>query len=318
MIPGPRVICVGGAHFDIKLKAIENFSWNDSNPVKKLVSPGGVARNIAENLARLGVSVGLSSRVGKDSPGETLIENLKNISIEVSQVTRSERHPTASYTAFLSMDGEMILAGADMEIYQEITPELLKPQLSFLQQAEWVIVDSNLTAQAVEFLAENLSGQTQILGVPVSNQKVKNFESALGRFNGMILNRNELSTLIGARIADPREVKQACLALLEKGCTWVIVTGGGNGVFVTQGSQFQALQVSKQIHLTDVTGAGDSFAAGVLFSLQKGVSLFDSVQWGIGCAQLTLQSEYSVCPDLSPDRLSSATQASAMKVLENQ
>jgi pseudouridine kinase len=199
-----------------------------------------------------------------------------------------------------------------------MTPELFKSHLPYYQQADWVVVDSNLSEQSIQYLAESLSGYTQLLAIPVSKQKVKHFESAIKKLSGVILNRDELSGLSGLRLSEFSEIKQACLALLQKGCTWVIVTCGASGVFVAQGAQFHHLDQYREISPTDVTGAGDSFAAGVLFGLQKGSTLLEAVQWGIGCAQLTLQTEYSVHPDLSPVRLLKETQMSASRVQESE
>ncbi|MFN0194315.1 MAG: PfkB family carbohydrate kinase, partial [Aestuariivirga sp.] len=48
------VVAIGGANIDIKAKALGNVLPGTSNPGTVSVSPGGVARNIAHNLAVLG------------------------------------------------------------------------------------------------------------------------------------------------------------------------------------------------------------------------------------------------------------------------
>ena len=63
----PRVIVIGGANVDIKGRASGTFVATTSNPGEVTVSVGGVGRNIAENLARLGIEVSLLTVLGNDS-----------------------------------------------------------------------------------------------------------------------------------------------------------------------------------------------------------------------------------------------------------
>ncbi|MEI8181049.1 PfkB family carbohydrate kinase, partial [Aestuariivirga sp.] len=65
----PRVIVIGGANVDIKGRSRGSFVAGTSNPGEVTVSAGGVGRNIAENLARLGISVSLVTALGQDANG---------------------------------------------------------------------------------------------------------------------------------------------------------------------------------------------------------------------------------------------------------
>ena len=68
-----------------------------SNPGSVFTDDGGVARNVAVNLMRLGREVVLCSRVGNDEAGRRVLAQ----SVDTSLVTVSEGRPTASYTAIL-------------------------------------------------------------------------------------------------------------------------------------------------------------------------------------------------------------------------
>ena len=69
----PRVCVIGGANVDIHGAAYQPLRLRDSNPGSVHVSPGGVARNVAENLSRLGLDCRLVTAVGKDPNGEMLL-----------------------------------------------------------------------------------------------------------------------------------------------------------------------------------------------------------------------------------------------------
>ena len=71
------IAVIGGANMDVKAKAFAPLMPAVSNPGQLELRPGGVARNIAENLARLGVPVSLLSRIGRDALGDAVLPPLR-------------------------------------------------------------------------------------------------------------------------------------------------------------------------------------------------------------------------------------------------
>ena len=69
---------------------------------------GGVARNVAENLARLGVRTQLIAAVGRDAPGEWLLRETAASGVDLRSVVRTGG-PTGSYTAVLDDRGELLV-----------------------------------------------------------------------------------------------------------------------------------------------------------------------------------------------------------------
>ncbi len=109
----PPVVVVGGANIDIKARSSASAIAQTSNPGHTSTTPGGVARNIAENLARLGTTTQLVAALGRDVHGERLLAETREAGVLLDYVHRSA-HPTGSYTAVLDADGELLLAVADM------------------------------------------------------------------------------------------------------------------------------------------------------------------------------------------------------------
>jgi pseudouridine kinase len=105
-----------------------------------------VARNVAINLASLGCRVLLCSRVGDDEAGR----QVRSQPVDTSLISISERRPTASYTAVLEPDGELVLGLADMDVYEELTPSVLLPALPTLREASLWFLDANLPAATIE------------------------------------------------------------------------------------------------------------------------------------------------------------------------
>ena len=138
------VACIGAAHIDRKATAAGPVVPGSSNPVTMRVGAGGVARNVAENLARLGLSVTMVSRVGHDREGDAVLDGLGEAGIGFDLVTRSATAPTATYTALLDKSGELVIGLADMGIYDELTVDVLEPLLPRLEKIPVWFIDCNL------------------------------------------------------------------------------------------------------------------------------------------------------------------------------
>ena len=72
----PYVVVVGGANVDLKAQSSEKAIAATSNPGHASLSAGGVGRNIAENLARLGTPTHLVAAIGVDQLGEWLVAEI--------------------------------------------------------------------------------------------------------------------------------------------------------------------------------------------------------------------------------------------------
>lgn len=93
----PLIVCIGGAHLDRRGILRAPLVLGTSNPGAIRTDLGGVARNVAQNLANLGCRVLLCSRVGNDEAGRQVLSQ----PLDTSLVTVSDSRPTASYTAIL-------------------------------------------------------------------------------------------------------------------------------------------------------------------------------------------------------------------------
>ncbi|MDH4137735.1 MAG: PfkB family carbohydrate kinase, partial [Anaerolineae bacterium] len=102
----PQVIVVGAASVDTKGRPRKALVPGTSNPGDIRISVGGVGRNIAENLARLGVRTTLLSAVGDDEWGQRILESTAAGGVDVSQVLINVEHSSAAYLAILDETGE--------------------------------------------------------------------------------------------------------------------------------------------------------------------------------------------------------------------
>ncbi|WP_338770961.1 carbohydrate kinase [Massilia sp. METH4] len=306
VLPQERsVLCIGAANLDRKLRTIEPLQLGTSNPATAAETFGGVARNIAENLARLGTPCALLTALGEDSAGQALRAHAQHCGIDMTATPVLPGAATGTYTAVLDADGEMAVALADMALYEQMTPDFLASRQAQRHAASLVIADLNLPQDAVALLlAEARRDGIPLAVVAVSQPKMARLPRDLSGLRLLILNRGELETRAGRLLPTEAAVRDACRAVQADGARDVIVTCGAAGVYHTTADDLQWLP-AHEVDVVDVTGAGDAFSAAVCWTLAQGEDdLALACMRGLRAAALTVQSPHTVSPALTADLFS--------------
>lgn len=291
------IICIGGANIDRKLRTLASLQMGTSNPAEQRETPGGVARNVAENLARLGLATQLITAIGDDAAGRALFEHAAAAGVATQGSLIASDAITGSYTAVLDDSGQMLLALAAMPLAARLTPEFLRRSSGQRAQATLTVLDLNLPADSVALLIQEARERgTALLAVAVSAPKMDRLPSDLRGLQCLILNQGELQAL-----GEQPSVEQALAALHERGVAQVVLTLGAAGVICSQAGQAPQTLPAPAVSVLDVTGAGDAFAAGLCAGLhQHPEDLARACRLGLQLAALTLQTEATVHPELSP------------------
>ncbi|MBV7536393.1 winged helix-turn-helix transcriptional regulator [Duganella sp. sic0402] len=305
VLPDKRpVLCIGAANLDRKLRSVEAMQLGTSNPATAEEVYGGVARNIAENLARLNLPVALLTAVGDDGAGRSLQEHAERAGIDVRGSLKLQDAATGTYTAILDDKGELVVALADMALYDRMTPEFLASRSPQRLAAAMTVADLNLPAGSITTLLESAcSDNVPLVIIAVSQPKMARLPADLRGLRLLILNRGELETRAGRALPTEADVRAACNEVRMQGAQDVIVTCGGQGVYHTRGSELVWL-AAHQVEVVDVTGAGDAFSAAVCWSLYQGSDdLTLACRRGLKVAAMTLESPETVSPVLAADVL---------------
>ncbi len=297
------VACIGGANIDTKATTDHLAEMYTSNPVTLHESPGGVCRNIAENLASLACEVSLYSFVGNDREGSWIIEQTRLAGVDISQVQTINHQKSGSYTAILEQNGEMVIGISNMNIYDAITPEMIKSKWKMLSTASMIILDTNLPAACIQFVIEQCKeAEIPLLVDPVSIEKTKRLPDQLSGIFLLFPNREEAEILSGLKISNLADCEIAADTIRRRGAQHVIITMGEQGVFYSGNDQAELIPPFATSVL-DVTGAGDSFVAGVAYGLEQGKTVLESCKYGLAASSITLQSLTSVSNELKPDKI---------------
>ena len=297
---GPEIVVIGGANVDIKCRLAGPFVPGTSNIGEVRLSVGGVGRNIAENLARLGVPLVLLTAVGADADGDRLVAVCQEAGIDTSLIVRAGQ-PTGRYVAMLDESGELIAGVNEMAIMEAITPELIDAYRTYLVSAQFIIADANLPERTLANLA-NFSRQAGIRLVidPVSVEKSARLLPLLDPYNPIFLmspNRDQLAAITGLPVLTDAEVASAVKSLHARGAENIIVGLGPHGAYASDGSAGIFVPVIAT-RIEDVTGAGDAALAAAVFALLHGMDLGTAARAGQIAAKMTVECGSTVAPDL--------------------
>lgn len=290
------ITCIGGANVDRKAISLQPIQYQTSNPVEVTQSTGGVARNVAENLGRLGCPVSLLTFVGEDQEGQWLLNETKKQAVDVSISYILPNSRTGSYTAILDHHGEMILALADMQIYDGLDFKYIDQRWSHLASSSMIFADANLPETMIAKLIERCREEHRSLCInPVSSFKAKKLPKSLQGVDVLLLNRDEAEAIANVSIKNLSDAQEVSTSLKLLGAGRVVLTLGEQGVWWSDHTGEGHL-LPEKVDVVDVTGAGDSLIAGVLYGLLLGNTMEKACQIGISCASFTLQTNQTVAP----------------------
>lgn len=292
-----RITVVGGANMDVGAQTQTPLLPGDSTPGHIHYAPGGVGRNIAENLARLGSVVALVSVVGADAFGHDILAHTRSVGVEVAGIQMLAGQRTATYLSMHGPDGDMALAVNDMAILERLTPDLLVAKKAMPAHTDVLVLDCNLSAPTLAWLLEQASQPVFVDAVSVA--KCQRLVPVLGRVHTLKVNRLEAQALCGAAVETVEEARHAALALRGLGVQRVVLSLGALGVAWCDADGNTGVRPAVNVPVVNTTGAGDALLAGLVHAHALGLSLPGSVEYAMACAEITLSSTFANSPDLS-------------------
>jgi len=287
------IVVIGGANLDVKAHSAGSAVARTSNPGSVLRSAGGVGRNVAENVARLGTGVCLVAAVGDDPAGAEVLAATEAAGVDVSRVARVPQ-PTGTYVAVLDADGELVVAVADMAATQAVGAAEVDAAADVLEGADLVVLDGNLGAAALGRALEvcAVAGVRVVLD-PVSVPKAAALSGLLSARTPLLAitpNADELGALGGT-----------AAHLHQRGVELVWTRLGADGSRLSGPDGVVDVAPVLATEVVDVTGAGDAMLAAFCHALLGGADPAGAAAYGQAAAALTVASPHTVRPDLTDE-----------------
>jgi len=288
------VVCIGAAAVDLGLRLDSAPVLGTSNIATAAQSLGGVARNVAELLARFGAPTSLVTAVGDDPAGHALLARMAEQGVDVTNAAVVAGVSTAQYVAVLDPAGELVLGVNDMRVTSALTAAAITAVP--IAEADWVFAECNLDAEALEALLDAVHAHRRGAASPrlavdtISVPKCARLPATLDAIDLLFTNVDEANALLGR--AEPRTVAGGLAlsaAALDRGVGAAVVTlGDGGHVVRTADAAWWSAAVRAEV--VDVTGAGDALIAATISGLLRGLALPDAAREGALAAAITAES----------------------------
>lgn len=297
----PYVCVIGGSNIDIQGFPKNKLIMHDSNIGQVKISLGGVGRNIAENLARLGVETRLISAVGDDPYGHMILDEARSIGMDMSESLVLKGEQTSTYLSILDETSDMAVAIAHMDSIDRMTPEFIRSKRGLIDNAQLVICDTNLPYDVLETLV-NTFRKTDFFLDTVSTAKSAKVKPLIGKFHTIKPNKLEAEILSGITIATEADMEKAARILHDQGVKRVFISLGADGVFVSDEGKAARYQASP-VKMINATGAGDAFMAGLACAYTLGKSTKEASYMAMAAAAIALAHEDTINPAMSLEKI---------------
>ena len=299
----PFVVVIGGANVDIHGKSHKPMVAGDSNPGEVHIAAGGVARNVAENLARLEVDTRLISAIGQDHHGELLMRLSRAAGVDVQGVREFPGESTSTYLSVLDDRGDMMLAVNDMAIIERLTVDALQSSAAMLKQANLLVIDANLQGETLAWLLAT-AANVPVFADTVSAAKADRLREHLSHIHTLKTGTIEAEALTGLPASTASQLQEVTARLHSFGVRRIFITRGEKGVYFSDGDS-QGLHSIKpdQPDIRNAGGAGDAFLAGLVYSWLQGWALSQTLRFATATANMTLTHAGTNHPELSVHRV---------------
>jgi pseudouridine kinase len=307
----PPVLAIGTAALDLKARLARAPLPTTDVPGQITIRAGGVARNIAENFARLGVPIVFAGILGIDPQARLLIDLSRATGLTVQPLTRSapapddffrlklpDMLPTATLNVVLGPDGRQIAGAFSGDILDALQPHDLDVLRELMEAAPAIICDGGLPADVLIAVRERLPEGTFFYCNPGSVALAPRLEPLLDRVDLLTCNHLEAQALTQVKIDGPAKLISAALILVKQGVRRAVVTFGARGLAYAD-EERSLYQPARPAHLVDATGAGDALAAILIEALLRDEPISVGLQRGLAAAAITCESEDTVAPTMS-------------------
>lgn len=311
-------VVIGASIADLCMKSESDLALNGATfKVNSKIYGGGVGRNLAEGLSKFSnETVNFISTIARDQMGDMVLKTLPSNTIPI--ISTQTKHSTSVCSVVFDKNGDCKLVLGDMSIHNDITPEQITQNEEIISRAPIVVIDGNMQTATVQRILE-ICGEHN---VPVfyeptdMNVASKPFEQLPRNLTKNIKyispNIYELEAICKAlKPADsidlPASDLERAYALMEHVGEYfdcIILTLGAQGVMLKQSSGGGSggggrgsihYPLTKELNnIVNVSGAGDSFVAGFLTGMLKGLPEEKCVAFGFYAAERALLSESPV------------------------
>ena len=300
------IVVIGAVFVDIKGYPESNFIPTGRNVGRVEQIHGGVARNIAEDIANCELRPTFVSLVDKTGIGEDVIRKLKNHKVNTDHI-RAVEDGMGTWLAVFDSDGDVYASISKRPDLMPIADILDEEGDTIFADADSVVLEIDIDKDLVKRIFRLAEKYNKKVYAAVSNMAIAaERRDFLQKTDCFVCNIQEAGMLFYDDYSgkSPEEMveilaQKVCAAQIPS----MIVTMGGDGAVYADKRGDKGYCPARRVEVRDTTGAGDSFCAGAVIGLTYGKTLGEACEIGAHLAASVIITSENVCPRFLPREL---------------
>ena len=301
-----KILGVGNAIVDVLCKVNDEFLMKnsltksamkliDEKEFKSLISgliiedtiSGGSVANSIVGLSQLGNDVGFIGKVNDDDLGQKYEDGLINEKVNFLYLKKNETTPTGTCLILITPDSERtmctFLGIAGKVSDKDVNSDFIRgAEITFLEGYLW---DEGEPKKAFDKAIKNSNKVAMSLSdlFCVERHKAQFLDLVKNKLDIVFANEQEMLSLINTKKFD--DVINFSKELNKN----IVITRGEKGAIAVKSGEIFECKAEENLSITDLTGAGDLFAAGYLHGIINNMSSKESLQKGTELSSKIIQ-----------------------------
>ncbi len=254
--------------------------------IEETISGGSVANSIV-GLSQLGNNVGFIGKIKNDDLGQKYEDGLEKEKVKYLYEKKEESIPTGSCLILITPDSERTMCtflGIAGKISEEDinSNDIKNSEITFLEGYLW---DEGNPKKAFNKAIESSNKVAMSLSdlFCVERHKKDFLNLVKHKLDIVFANEQEILNLLSTKSFE--DVIDFCKAQKKD----IVITRGEKGSIAVKGNDVYECRAEKNLNITDLTGAGDLFAAGYLHGIINNLSVNESLQNGTKLSSKIIQ-----------------------------
>ena len=300
------IVVIGAVFVDIKGYPESNFIPSGRNAGRVEHVHGGVARNVAEDIANCELRPTFISLVEDTGTGADVVRKLKDHKVNTDFI-RTTRDGMGTWLAVFDNDGDVYSSISKRPNLLPIADILDEHGDEIFRDADSVVIEICVDKEIIKRVFKLAKKYGIKVYAVVANMGIalerRDFLQSIDCF---VCNIQEAGMLFSSDYSD--KTVEEMVEIIGKNVSAaqipsMIVTMGGRGAVYADKNGYKGFCPARRVEVKDTTGAGDSFCAGVAIGLTYGKNLAESCEIGAHLAASVIVTSENVCPRFLPREL---------------
>ena len=300
------IVVIGAVFVDIKGYPTANFIPTGRNAGRVEQVHGGVARNVAEDIANCELRPTFVSLVDNSGTGLDVVRKLQDHRVNTDYI-RTTRDGMGTWLAVFDNDGDVFSSISKRPDLLPICDILDQQGDEIFEHADSIVIEICVDKEIVKRVFKLAKKYQKKVFAVVANMSIalerRDFLQSIDCFVCNIQEAGMLFSTDYSGYLTEEMIEIISKNVLAAQIPSMIVTMGSRGAVYADKFGVKGYCPARRVEVKDTTGAGDSFCAGVAIGLTYGKSLAESCEIGAHLAASVIVTSENVCPRFLPREL---------------